>query len=44
VRTAKALLESLPPAHPRARLLRIAIIRRDETVLDGILNDLSAKR
>lgn len=40
---AKALLESLPPTHPRARLLRIAIVRRDETVLDGILSDLSLK-
>ena len=44
VRMAKAMLDSLPATHPRARLLRIAIVRRDETVIDGILNDLSVKR
>jgi hypothetical protein len=38
---AKALLTSLPPTHPRARLLRIAIVRRDQTVLDAILSELS---
>jgi hypothetical protein len=37
LRAARALLESLPANHPRARLLRIAIVRRDEVVLDGIL-------
>jgi hypothetical protein len=42
LRMAKALLESLPPNHARARLLRIAIIRRDEVVLDGLLEDLGA--
>lgn len=43
LRMAKALLESLPPGHARARLLRIAIIRRDEVVLDGLLQDLGAR-
>jgi hypothetical protein len=37
LRAARALLASLPPDHPRARLLRIALVRRDEVVLDGIL-------
>lgn len=43
LKIAKALLASMPVAHPRARLLRIAIVRRDEVVLDGILSDLNAK-
>jgi hypothetical protein len=43
LRTARALLASLPSDHPRARLLRIAIVRRDEVVLDGILQALGLK-
>lgn len=42
LQAAKALLADLPPDHPRARLLRIAIVRKDEVVLDGILQDLNA--
>ncbi len=41
---AKALLDKLPATHPRARLLRIAIVRRDEVVIDGILADLTNDR
>jgi hypothetical protein len=43
LRMAKALLDSLPRDHARARLLRIAIVRRDEVVLDGLLEDLGAR-
>lgn len=35
--TARVLLASLPVSHPQAGLLRIAILRRDETLLDGLL-------
>ena len=39
LRIAHALLDDLPPSDPRARLLRAAIIRRDEALLDGLLYD-----
>ena len=42
IRIAKILLEDMPPDAPRARLLRVAIVRRDEVLLDGILDELEA--
>jgi hypothetical protein len=39
LRIAQALLADLPPSDGRARLLRAAIVRRDEALLDGILYD-----
>ena len=42
---ARALLARLEPQDARARLLHIAMLRRDEALLDGILAELSlAKR
>ncbi|MDX2051769.1 MAG: hypothetical protein SFV15_05210 [Polyangiaceae bacterium] len=35
--TARILLASLPVSHPQSGLLRVAILRRDETLLDGLL-------
>ncbi len=43
IRIAKILLEDLPAGAPRARLLRVAIVRRDEVLLDGILEELQAQ-
>ncbi len=37
LRIAAALLADLPPNDSRARLLRTAIVRRDEVLLDGLL-------
>lgn len=34
---AEAMLAQLPADEPRARLLRLAIVRRDETLLAGLL-------
>ena len=39
--TAKALLAKLEPQDARARLLHIALMRRDESLLDGILAELA---
>jgi hypothetical protein len=39
---ASALLARLEPQDARARLLHIAMLRRDEALLDGILVELSA--
>ena len=38
---ATALLSKLEPQDPRARLLNIAVLRRDESLLDGILAELA---
>jgi hypothetical protein len=38
---ARALLAKLEPQDARARLLHIAMLRRDEALLDGILAELS---
>ena len=38
---AAALLAKLEPQDARARLLHIAMLRRDETLLDGILAELA---
>jgi hypothetical protein len=42
IRAARRLLESLPVTDSRVRLLRCAILRRDEILLDGILADRRA--
>jgi|SRR4051812_31923310 hypothetical protein len=39
---ASALLARLEPQDARARLLHIAMLRRDESLLDGILAELSS--
>ena len=39
---AKELLAKLEPQDARARLLHIAVLRRDESLLDGILAELAA--
>ena len=38
---AAALLSKLEPQDARARLLSIAVLRRDESLLDGILAELA---
>lgn len=43
IRIARILLEDLPPEAPSARLLRVAVVRRDEVLLDGILEGLQAQ-
>jgi hypothetical protein len=40
---ATALLEKLPVNDPRARLLHAAVLRRDESLLDGVLSELAAR-
>jgi hypothetical protein len=42
LRVAQALAQSLPPGHVQGRLLQIAILRRDESLLDGVLASLGA--
>jgi hypothetical protein len=41
VRLAGALVRDLPPSDARVRLLNIAIMRRDESLLDGVLAELN---
>jgi hypothetical protein len=43
LRTGRALLASLPAGDDRARLLHVAIMRRDESLLDGVLSSLGIK-
>lgn len=43
VRMAEVLLQDLPPTEPKARLLRVAIVRRDETLIDAILAELATR-
>jgi hypothetical protein len=40
LRTARAVLGTLPATDDRARLLHIAIMRRDESLLEGVLASL----
>jgi len=40
LRTGRAVLAQLPAADDRARLLHVAIMRRDEALLDGVLEAL----
>jgi hypothetical protein len=44
LRTARAVLETMPATDDRARLLHIAIVRRDESLLDGVLAAIEAAR
>jgi len=37
LRTGRSVLANLPAADDRARLLHVAIMRRDEALLDGVL-------
>jgi hypothetical protein len=37
VRLGKIILEDLPKSDTRTRLLEVAIMRRDEVLLDGVL-------
>jgi hypothetical protein len=37
LRTARAVLGTLPAMDERGRLLHIAIVRRDESLMDGVL-------
>ena len=41
LRVATALVRNLPPTDTRVRLLNIAIMRRDEALLDGVLAELN---
>lgn len=41
VRLASVLMRDLPPTDTRVRLLNIAIMRRDEALLDGVLAELN---
>jgi hypothetical protein len=43
LRRGRAILASLPAGDDRARLLHVAIMRRDETLLDGVLSSLGMK-
>ncbi|HTQ08395.1 MAG TPA: hypothetical protein VMI54_31285 [Polyangiaceae bacterium] len=40
LRTARELLDRLPASDERARLLQVAVMRRDEALLDGVLSAL----
>ena len=40
LRRGRAVLGSLPAGDDRARLLHVAIMRRDESLLDGVLSSL----
>jgi hypothetical protein len=40
LRSGRAVLAALPAADDRARLLHVAIMRRDEALLDGVLSAL----
>jgi len=43
LRRGRTLLATLPAGDDRARLLHVAIMRRDESLLDGILASLEPK-
>lgn len=43
LRRGRTVLASLPPGDDRARLLSVAIMRRDEALLDGVLASLGIK-
>jgi hypothetical protein len=40
LRKGRAVLAGLPAGDDRARLLHVAIMRRDESLLDGVLSSL----
>ncbi len=41
VRLASTLIRDLPATDARVRLLHIAVMRRDESLLDGVLSELN---
>jgi hypothetical protein len=41
MRLAGELMKDLPPSDARVRLLYVAIMRRDEALLDGVLSELN---
>jgi len=41
LRIAMALMGNLPPSDARVRLLHVAVLRRDEALLDGVLAELN---
>lgn len=43
IRIAQILLSDMPADDPRARLLRVAIVRRDEVLIDAILEEMEAR-
>jgi len=43
LRRARAVLASLPVGDDRGRLLHVAIMRRDEALLEGVLSSLGIK-
>ncbi len=43
LRRGRSVLASLPAGDDRARLLHVAIMRRDEALLDGVLSSLGIK-
>jgi hypothetical protein len=43
LRRGRAILANLPPGDDRARLLHVAIMRRDESLLDGVLAALGLR-
>jgi hypothetical protein len=44
LKTGRALLATLSAADDRARLLHVAIVRRDESLLDGVLASLGVAK
>jgi hypothetical protein len=43
VRIATLILDHLPEDDPQARLLRVAVVRRDELLLDAVLTTLQGR-
>lgn len=43
IKKGRALLANLPAGDDRARLLHVALMRRDESLLDGVLASLGVK-
>jgi hypothetical protein len=41
VRMGQEFLDKLPADHPRARMLRLAILRHDEVLLSGLVAELT---
>jgi hypothetical protein len=44
LRAARAVLATLPATDDRARLLHIAIVRRDESLLEGVLASIEGRK
>lgn len=43
VRMGRAVLGALPPSHPRARLLEVALVRRDEALLSVLIDEIGPR-